>query len=157
MDTEFENIWTKSVSSQTTPRMFKTEKCAEYVSKYRKTFRLKDKLMRFQLHKDTLQKYSQIDLIPKGLLVHLTPSFGKNDPEFMSEWESILHNCSLNLMELIVKQCEKIYADVEHNLENESSCLGDYIDDPEEFQKVHNTIDQMIKKRQCHIQKIKKT
>ena len=122
---------------------------------YRKTLKLRDKLMRFKLHKETLEQYINMDLIPKGLQVHMTPSFGKNDPEFMSNWESILHNCSLQLVKLVKNQCEHICVNVEDNLVFESNSLVDSISDPDELDQVHNTMDSIINKRKRRIKKTK--
>lgn len=167
MDTKYDNTRIKSVSQ--TQRIFADTNHLgrqTFSSKngfdghtgknnFRKALKLRDKLMRFKLHKETLEEYSNMNLIPKGLLVHLTPSFGKDDPDFMSNWEHILHTCSFNLMKLVIKQCDKICLNVEQNLVIESNTMEDCMNDPEQLETVHNKIDLIIEKRKCHIKKIK--
>ncbi|XP_041430626.1 uncharacterized protein LOC121397635 [Xenopus laevis] len=58
--------------------------------------------------KETLLQYSTEGIVPRGLrITKKWPTFSRDDAEFMQEWKKILQDCSMNLIELIVKQKEK--------------------------------------------------
>lgn len=64
-----------------------------------------EKLMRKELWWDatTLTSYVDKNMIPRGLYIKKIPT-ATYDIEFMIEWESILTDCSLRLMKLLIHQ-----------------------------------------------------
>ncbi|XP_069620483.1 uncharacterized protein [Ranitomeya imitator] len=50
-----------------------------------------------------LENYIQHNLIPRGLHIHVTPSFPVGDEVFIKDWEEVCNSASKKLMELLVK------------------------------------------------------
>ena len=69
--------------------------------------RFKDKVTRYESHKDFLTRCISEKLIPKGLKLELEPTTGNFDKEFVEEWYSKLKGFSLILMKDITTYCEK--------------------------------------------------
>ena len=59
--------------------------------------RLKDKLTKYESHKDFLTRCIAEKLIPKGLKLELEPTIGNFDQEFVDKWYSKLKGFSLIL------------------------------------------------------------
>lgn len=118
---------------------------------FRSMIKLRDKQLRFGLHRETLSKYIQEDLVPRGLKLNLSPSFGKDNKQFMEKWTKIIHNTSIELMNLIVELCdtkvnsnvpmiEKLNVDIQHSVSNTDT-----------FEKINTKIDNIITKRKNRI------
>lgn len=122
---------------------------------FRKTYKYNDKQMRFQLHHDTLQKYIDLDLIPKGLQITLNPSFGQDDADFMSNWQSILHQCSLQILELLISFCNKKVRSTGITLSELHINMEEQSNNPDELDKVQTKLDNMLSKRKTRILEIK--
>ena len=60
----------------------------------------KETELRCLLHIEYLSQYQQEHLIPKGLSIHLKA--GIQDEQLEEEWKRILHNCSKELVKLLV-------------------------------------------------------
>ena len=56
---------------------------------------LKNKVTRYESHKDFLTRWIAEKLIPKGLKLELKPTIGNFDQEFADEWYSKLKGYSL--------------------------------------------------------------
>ena len=74
---------------------------------FRKLRKANDKAIRYSLHRETLMKYLDKDLVPRGLRINLVPTIGNQVEEFVTKWRDTLHNASKGLMELIVEFCTK--------------------------------------------------
>jgi len=64
---------------------------------------LKEKSLRYRIHKDTLNEYLKDDLVPEGLRPKISPGVDLKTDDFMEEWNNILYSTSLRLMELLIK------------------------------------------------------
>lgn len=122
---------------------------------YRNILKIRDKLLRFTMHKETLSKYAELDLIPKGLCVSITPSFGSSDPEFMEKWNSTLHSCSLQLIDLIINQCDTINTNLDNHLAEQSQVIADGLQDDEQFEIIQDKVNSITERKRIRIQKTK--
>ena len=66
---------------------------------------LKDKVTRYECHKDFLTHCTGEKLIPKGLKLELKPTIGNFDQEFVDEWYCKLNSFPLILMKDITTYC----------------------------------------------------
>ena len=71
---------------------------------------MREKSVRYNLHKDFLSGCIQEKLVPKGLELSFEPTIGNYDQEFIDNWYSNLKDFSLILMKQIVVFCEKTEA-----------------------------------------------
>ena len=69
--------------------------------------RLKDKVMRYEWHKDFLARCISKKSIPEGKKHELEPTIRNFDQEFVDEWYSRLKGFLLILMKDITTYCEK--------------------------------------------------
>ena len=77
---------------------------------YAKLSRLKDKTLRYESHKDFLEKCIKDKGIPEGLRIHVEPSIGNHDDEFLAMWYCKHEGYSLDLTQEITNFCEKMLA-----------------------------------------------
>ena len=78
--------------------------------------RLQDKSTRYESHKEFLEKCIREKVIPDGLRVDVEPTIGNHDEEFLSIWYNKLESFSVELMQEIVKFCDKILAQTKDNI-----------------------------------------
>ncbi|XP_073437065.1 uncharacterized protein [Dendrobates tinctorius] len=78
---------------------------------------LTHKRIRFWWNRAFLENYIERQLIPRGLRVHVTPSFIVSDQEFISNWESVCNDTSKKLMELLIKLNINSLAEIDKSLE----------------------------------------
>ncbi|OCT97461.1 hypothetical protein XELAEV_18009685mg [Xenopus laevis] len=55
-------------------------------------------------------------MIPRGLRIKKIPTFVGNDDEFVTKWNSILTDCSIRLMTLILEQKQSTYTTIKQDL-----------------------------------------
>lgn len=122
---------------------------------FRETYKHNDKRMRFKLHHDTLKKYIELDLIPKGLRLQLSPSYGHDDPEFVTQWNNILHQCSLRILDLLVEHCSKKVNFTDTLLSELHGKLERRCNNREELNSVKTKLDSMLTKKQEKVQRMK--
>lgn len=73
----------------------------------------------------TLKSYIESKMVPRGLRIKKFPSMPYND-EFKQRWESILTDCSLDLMRLITSQEELILVDVRSKITTLQDTIKNY-------------------------------
>ncbi|KAJ1091750.1 hypothetical protein NDU88_004867 [Pleurodeles waltl] len=101
-----------------------------------------------------LEKYIQIKQIPRGLRVILFPSFGDLNPVLLQEWEQLLINSSLGIMDILIRDAkdkrERLLTDIK-NLEKEiqDTNLTEAID------KNYNILSSVLQKHQEYIKEKK--
>ena len=59
---------------------------------------LNDKNARYKSHRSFLTKCHKEEVIPQGLSIHIEPSVGNQDSEFLETWHERLQALSLTLM-----------------------------------------------------------
>ena len=101
--------------------------------------RLKNKAVRYKLHKDFLSRCIAEDLVPKGLKLELEPTIDNYDQEFVDTWYSNLKIFSLTLMKDIVAHCDKTIVKTEDNIKDTERHLKN-ITEKEEYQSIEKTI-----------------
>ncbi|KAJ1115636.1 hypothetical protein NDU88_003858 [Pleurodeles waltl] len=101
-----------------------------------------------------LEKYTQIKQIPRGLRVILFPSFGDLNHVLLQEWEQLLINSSLGIMDILIRDAkdkrERLLIDIK-NLEKEiqDTNLIEAID------KNYNILSSVLQKHQEYIKEKK--
>ena len=63
----------------------------------------RQKLLRNKWHAITLSEYIRKEMIPRGLRILKPPSFGKDNPAFITAWNSVLNKCSFALMAITIQ------------------------------------------------------
>ena len=101
--------------------------------------RIKDKAVRYKLHKDFLSRCIAKELVPKGLKLKLVPTIGNYDQEFVDTWYSKLKTFSLTLMKDIKAHCDKTIVKTEDNIKDTETHLKN-IPEREEYQSTEKTI-----------------
>ena len=102
--------------------------------------RLKDKLTKYESHKDFLTRCIAEKLIPKGLKLELEPTIGNFDQEFVDEWYSKLKGFSLILMKDITTYCEKTIKYTNDSIKNTGAIFRNLTENQE-----FPNIDQVLK------------
>ena len=78
--------------------------------------RLKDKTIKYQLHKDFLNRFLVEKLVPKDLRLELEPPAGYYDQEFVDTWYEKLKLFSLTLMNDIASYWDKTIEQIKQNI-----------------------------------------
>ena len=119
--------------------------------------RLKDKVTRYESHKDFLTRYIAEKLIPKGLKLELEPTIGNFDQEFVDEWYSKLKGFSLILMKDITTYCEKTIKSTNDSIKNTEATLRNLTEN-QEFLNIDKVLKTNVEatKRQLQQRKFKK-
>lgn len=95
------------------------------------------KELRVWWDKTTLSKYLENRITPRGLRLKKEPTFGRDNLEFISEWNEILNGCTVKLMQLIVKQRAKELEVINNKIEQLHKKLNPF-KDMEEFSKLES-------------------
>ncbi|KAJ1121828.1 hypothetical protein NDU88_000347 [Pleurodeles waltl] len=101
-----------------------------------------------------LEKYIQIKQIPRGLRVILFPSFGDLNPVLLEEWEQLLINSSLGIMDILITDAK----DKRERLLTDIKTLEKEIQDtnlPEVIDKNYNILSGVLQKHQEYIKEKK--
>ena len=85
--------------------------------------RLQDKSKRYESHKHFLEKCISEKVIPDGLRINVEPTIGNHDDDFLSIWYNKLEGFSVELMQEIVKFCDKILAQTKKNIKATDTTL----------------------------------
>ena len=85
--------------------------------------RLKDKVTRYESHKDFLARYIAEKPIPKGLKLEIEPTIGNFDQELVDECYSKLKVFSLILIKGITTYCEKTIESTNDSMKNTETTL----------------------------------
>ena len=107
---------------------------------FRKLRKANDKAIRYSLHRETLMKYLDKDLVPRGLRINLVPTIGNQVEEFVTKWRDTLHKASKGLMELIVEFCTKEEAKLNVEIMKLQAKLYDMINDTHQLAETSNLI-----------------
>ena len=105
-------------SLQQTPTTYKNK---EQVAL--KLNRLKDKVTRYESHKDFLTRCIAEKLIPKGLKIELEPTIENFSQEFADKQYFKLRGFSLILMKDITTYCEKTIKSTNESIKNTEATL----------------------------------
>ena len=76
--------------------------------------RIKNKKIRFLLHKEFLEKCFRDKLTPNGLKINLELTIGNQNEEFVNQWYKIQDDCANKLMKMTIKFCETAIKETEH-------------------------------------------
>ena len=118
-------------ANQITSSLQQTPAANEYKEQIAlKLNRLKDKVTRYESHKDFLTRCIAEKLIPKGLKLGLEPTIGNFDQEFVDEWYSKLKGFSLKLMNDIT-YCEKTIEFTNESIKNTETALRNLTENQE--------------------------
>ncbi|KAJ1105813.1 hypothetical protein NDU88_003217 [Pleurodeles waltl] len=101
-----------------------------------------------------LEKYTQIKQIPRGLRVILFPSFGDLNPALLQEWEQLLINSSLGIMDILIRDAK----DKRECLLTDIKTLEKEIQDtnlPEAIDKNYHILNNVLQKHQEYIKEKK--
>lgn len=107
---------------------------------FRKLRKANDKAIRYSLHRETLMKYLDKDLVPRGLRINLVPTIGNQVEDFVTNWRDTLHTASKGLMELIVEFCTKEEAKLNVEIMKLQAKLYDMINDTHQLAETSNLI-----------------
>ena len=144
-------------ANQITSSLQQTPAANEYKEQIAlKLNRLKDKVTRYESHKDFLTRCIAEKLIPKGLKLGLEPTIGNFDQEFVDEWYSKLKGFSLKLMNDIT-YCEKTIEFTNESIKNTETALRNLTEN-QEFLNIEKILKTYIEatKRQLQQRKFKK-
>ena len=119
--------------------------------------RLKDKVTRYESHKDFSTCCFAEKLMLKGLKLELEPTIGNFDQEFVDEWYSKLKGFSLILMKDITTYCEKTIKSTNDNIKNTEATLRN-LSENQEFLNIDKVLKTNVEatKRQLQQRKFKK-
>ena len=106
---------------------------------FRKLRKLKEKNTRYMSHLDNYRFYRLSRIIPKGLQIKCTPSFGDLDPSFLKKWNKTLTNTSFRLIKLLENQCQQFIDNQLLEITNTESQLQESCS-IEEFEQLQDTI-----------------
>lgn len=90
---------------------------------------LLSKEMRMWWDLSTLKRYVEKNMVPRGLRIRKFPTMTYTE-EFKTQWEKILTDCSIKLMELIISQEESMLRDIRDKIVTVQSTV-----------KVHSSMD----------------
>ena len=98
---------------------------------FQKLCKLDEKRVRYQSHLDNYRFYRLSRILPKGLKIKCSPSFGDLDPAFSKKWNDTLTKTSFHLLELLEAQCLKCIDKQSLDIESTESqlkvaCLNDH-------------------------------
>ena len=85
--------------------------------------RLKDKVTRYESHKDFPTRCTAEELIPKGVKLKLEPTIGNFYQEFVDKWYSKLKVFSLILIKDIKCYCKKTIESTNEGIKNTETTL----------------------------------
>ena len=111
--------------------------------------RLKDKSIRYESHKDFLNRCLAEKLVPKGLRLELEPTIGNYDQEFVDTWYAKLKSFSLTLMKDMASYCDKTIEQTKKNIKEIDTDLKSVIAKEEYFQ-----IEETIKTNEAKIKRL---
>ena len=77
---------------------------------FKRMAKLRDKLLRFELHFEYMSKYHEEDRLPKGLRIIKDPYFGEPLEDFDKQWYDVLQAASKRLLEITVRKLEYLVA-----------------------------------------------
>ena len=106
---------------------------------FHKLRKLKEKNTRYMSHLDNYRFYRLSRIIPKGLQIKCTPSFGDLDPSFLKKWNKTLTNTSFRLIKLLENQCQQFIDNQLLEITNTESQLQESCS-IEEFEQLQDTI-----------------
>ncbi|KAJ1101388.1 hypothetical protein NDU88_006456 [Pleurodeles waltl] len=70
-----------------------------------------EKLLRKEISKwweiESLQKYIDVERVPRGLRIYTIPTYEDPDPDMLEEWAKNSKNSSLNMMKILIKYAIK--------------------------------------------------
>ena len=98
---------------------------------FQKLRKLEEKRVRYLSHLDNYRFYRLSRILPKGLKIKCSPSFGDLDPAFSKKWNDTLTKTSFYLLELLEAQClkciDKQSLDIESTeIQLKVACLNDH-------------------------------
>lgn len=102
----------------------------------------------------TLQKYVDHNMIPRGLKLKKLPTNIYSE-QFKEDWNTILSNCSIQLMNLIIKNESEKLKDLAENITIEETKLEEF-KDLSTFETEHKKLEDNITKLEDYIMQIKK-
>ena len=85
--------------------------------------RLQDKSTKYKSHKQFLEKCISEKVIPDGLRINVEPTISNHDDEFLSIWYNKLKGFSVELMQEILKFCDKILSQIKENIKATDTTL----------------------------------
>ena len=108
---------------------------------FRRMAKIRDKLLRFELHYEFMSKYQEEEKLPKGLRIIKDPYFGEPIEDFDTEWQQVLTQASKRLLDITCKKLEYLVASLNQQWLDLESEL-DELSAPEEIkismlEKVH--------------------
>ena len=100
-------------------------------------YTLRDKSLRYRLHKETLEEYLSQNLTPKGLQIKKRPGVDFKSEEFSKEWNAILTQTSQQLMGLLIKQYDKQISILKEEIAEKDKEIDDTLstEDKEDYMK----------------------
>lgn len=116
----------------------------QYMAKLKRSLKKKSNLI---WHIEFLQKYVRENINPLGLRIQLYPSFQVISPEFKIAWESILTQCSSELMKLLIShyQMELNNLDQEMLLQTSNENIRDHMLFSKRVQEIKDHITRITK------------
>lgn len=78
-----------------------------YSATFLKVRKLSDKVIRHEMRRSTLRVYLNAGIAPRGMLLSLPPAFSGLDQCDLLEWQRVLLEASLKLVEITIKHSEK--------------------------------------------------
>ncbi|XP_044143779.1 uncharacterized protein LOC122933085 [Bufo gargarizans] len=101
------------------------------------------RLTSYELHATTLAEYFKVKRIPRGLRVHLRPTFFPNDPENSRDFEKIINKCSYDLILLTINRIHTAVTELQTQISVTEQQLRDSLTS-EEFGKLKESVDTYI-------------
>ena len=101
--------------------------------------RLKDKSIRYESHKDFLNRCLAEKLVPKGLRLELEPTIRNYDQEFVDTWYAQLKSFSPTLIKDMASYCDKTIEQTKKNIKEIDTDLKS-VNAKEEYFQIEETI-----------------
>ncbi|XP_044124757.1 uncharacterized protein LOC122944111 [Bufo gargarizans] len=101
------------------------------------------RLTAYELHAITLAEYYKVKRIPRGLRVHLRPTFFPNDPDYSRDFEKIINKCSYDLILLTINRIQTAVTELQTQILATEQQLRDSLTS-EEFGKLKESVDTYI-------------
>lgn len=110
----------------------------------------------YELHAATLAEYYKLNRIPRGLRVHLRPTFFTEDLEYCTNFERIINKCSLDLILLTVERLQKAVSEIKTQVDTTEVQLRDCLN-TEEFDKLKETVNGYISEYKKEVEEKKRS
>ena len=131
--------------------MARSQPSATYISLERE----KLKLLRYELHQDYLERYSDLNIVPPGLSLHKNLNLTNVDPNLETRWNKILDHASNRLRDTAIEVCNKTKITIQSSIDNLKENLWNETQNPSIYHNHMNELNKTVKRNRYRLSSIK--